>query len=163
MPDGCTITLPVPPEALARLKEAEARQRNETKNRGLPAEFVSVEGLLLLQRNNCGRCNQPLDFLVRWDFEKPPALYPVIAHKLLRKRAGGHVPSNVAIWHHGCNHQEASKEKTDTSKGDRMAVDFTRKLLAKEERKRGSIKSRGFQQRPDGATSWPKRSFGRKA
>lgn len=157
-----TIALPIPPEALKRLKEAEARQRNETKNRGLPAEFVSVEGLLLLQRNACGKCGEPLDFLVQWNVEKPPALYPVIAHKLLRKARGGHTPANVAIWHHGCNHQEAGKEKSDTSKGDRMAVNWSRKdeplIETRTSRDRSKMGS-AFWKPPGAKTNWPKRKF----
>jgi 5-methylcytosine-specific restriction endonuclease McrA len=160
--DGCVITLPVPPEALARLKEAEARQRNETKKRGLPAEFVSVEGLLLLQRNNCGKCKQPLDFVVRWNVEKPPARYPVIAHKFLRKRGGGHTPSNVAIWHWGCNHQEAATEKRDTSKGDRMAVNWSAKdeplIEARESRSPQKILSAGFRKPPGHVSALSKNS-----
>ena len=55
MADGSsTITLPIPPEALARLKAAELRQRNETRKRGLTAVPVSVEGLLLIQKFLCG-------------------------------------------------------------------------------------------------------------
>jgi len=38
MPDGSSITLPIPPEALARLRTAERRQRKETKQGGLTAE-----------------------------------------------------------------------------------------------------------------------------
>ena len=55
--------------------------------------------------------------------------------------------------------------------GDAAIVAKTRRLTggrgsqyAKRQARGGSsIKGRGFQQRPDGATSWPKRSFGRKA
>ena len=150
--------VPLSPEALKRLQKNERSQASETKRQGLPVEFVSVEALWILQRGrcacpNCGKLPMDQDAAAR----EPDAI--VIAHVYYRKRGGGHTIENVRLWRHACNAAMAATENHDGAVGDRMAVDFTRKLLAKEERKRGSIKSRGFQKRPDGATSWPKRSF----
>jgi hypothetical protein len=139
--------------ALARLKRNEAAQRAETKRRGLPAVFVSVEALWLLYAGKCccslvrgeAGCN-----FMAMDPEgvgqEPDA--PVIAHVYLRKRRGGHDPENTRLWRHQCNQAFAAVERHDTALGDRMALDFTRKLLAPEERPRSSIKSAGFRKHP---------------
>lgn len=136
MPDGLsTITLAIHPEALKRLKEAEARQRNETKARGLPAEAVSVEGKLLLQRFLCGcGCGEPLDFNAEWMPKDTPPGYPVIAHRLARGSRGGHVVGNVFIDRWACNKRDASPDTSGAASVKRHTPDFTRKLLERESR-----------------------------
>lgn len=149
------------PEALARLQKNERAQASETKRRGLPVEFVSVEALWLLQRGCCvcPSCKRtPMDPEGRG--QEPDA--PVIAHVFLRKRKGGHTIENVRLWRHACNAAMAATENRDTSLGDRMAVQ--RDLIAKpkEERRSGAIQSRGFQKPPENHKhQWPKRGFGR--
>jgi hypothetical protein len=128
MADGCVITLAVPPEALARLRTAERRQRAETKARGLPAEPVSVEGLLLLQRNLCGcKCGEPLDFAAVWTPKDTPPGFPVIAHRLARGSKGGHVVGNVFIDRFACNKRDAGPDTSGAASVKRFTPDFSRK------------------------------------
>lgn len=137
MADGCsTITFPVPPEALARLKAAEMRQRNETRKRGLTAVPVSVEGLCLLQMKDkvicCGcPCGEPLDFTTPWDDKNPPLSYPVIAHVLARGSRGEHTPRNVQIHRWACNKRDASADTSGAASVKRFTPDYQRRLLAK--------------------------------
>ena len=113
-------------EARDRLRKNEAAQRAETKRRGLPVEFVSVEALWLLQQGrcccpNCGKL--PLNPAAVG--QEPDA--PTIAHVYLRKRGGGHTIENVRLWRFACNAEMARTERHDTALGDRMAVDLTKK------------------------------------
>lgn len=156
MSEGSTITLAIPPEALERLKEAEARQRAETKRRGLPAEPVSVEGKLLLQTRKgvilCGcDCGLPLDFNAEWSPKDTPPGFPVIAHRLSRGSRGGHVVGNVFIDRHACNKRDAGPDTTGAASVKRHTPDFTKRLLERESRDpnawqkpAGKIKGRGF-------------------
>lgn len=145
-----TITLAVPPEALERLRKAEASQRSETKRRGLPAEPVSVEGKLLLQRYLCGcGCGAPLDFASEWKPKDTPPGYPVIAHRLARGSKGGHVVGNVFIDRWACNKRDASPDTSGAASVKRHTPDFTKKLLAPKDRDQAAFKSK-----------WPKRKFG---
>lgn len=158
----------VPPEALARLKRAESRQRNETKRRGLKAEPVSVDGLLLLQHNLCGcKCGDPLDFISKWDEKSPPPGYPVIAHRLARGSLGEHTPKNVSIDRWACNKRDASPDTSGAASVKRFKPDMTRKHLAKDERPRSKIPPRPLKSNPKLQSrpfpkvkgSWPKRTF----
>lgn len=162
------LTFPrAPAHIIERLQAAEVRQRYDTRTRGLNAEPVNVEGLLLLARNLCAcGCKEALDFVSEWDEKSPPPGYPVIAHVFLRKRKGEHTPENVRIWRHGCNQRMAATEKRDVARGDRMTVQRDLTPLPREERLSGKIKGRteiakrGFQ-KPDGhKTKWPKRKVG---
>jgi hypothetical protein len=129
MADGSTtIQLPISAEALARLKRAEARQRNETKKRGLTAVPVSIEGLLLIQRFRCGcPCGELLDFVTPWDEAKPPESYPVIAHVLARGSRGDHTPRNVQIHRWICNKRDASPDTSGAASVKRHTPDLSRK------------------------------------
>lgn len=128
MADGCVITLAVPPEALARLRKAEQRQRAETKARGLPAEPVSVEGLLLLARNLCGcGCKQPLDFAAVWTPKDTPPGFPVIAHRLARGSKGGHVVGNVFIDRFACNKRDAGPDTSGAASVKRFTPNWSAK------------------------------------
>lgn len=167
MADGSsTITFPVPPDALARLKAAEMRQRNETRKRGLTAVPVSVEGLCLLQMKEgkilcgCG-CNLPLDFEAKYDAKEPPAGYPVIAHRLARGSRGEHTPRNVSIDRDACNKRDASADTSGAASVKRFTPDYQRRLLAKADdqpplpnikarisKSPGSITSGGFKKHP---------------
>lgn len=136
MADGSsTITLPIPPEALARLRTAERRQRNETRKRGLTAVPVSVEGLCLLQMKDrqilcgCG-CGLPLDFEAKYDPKETPPGYPVIAHVLARGSRGEHTPRNVQIHRDACNKRDASADTSGAASVKRFTPDMQRKLLA---------------------------------
>lgn len=153
MADGSTIFLPVPPEALARLKAAEQRQRAETKKRGLTAVPVSVEGLLLIQKFLCGcGCGLPLDFEAKYDPKHTPEGYPIIAHRLARGSRGEHTPRNVSIDRDACNKRDAGPDTSGAASVKRFTPDMQRKLLSREERKangpqirsRSKIQSRGF-------------------
>lgn len=112
----------VPELELARLKKREKAQRRETLKRGLPAEAVSVDGLLLLQEGKCGHCGKPLIF----DHDHPDreAGKPVIAHVFFRAgiNSPGHTRHNVEIWHYECNQAMAAKEKSDQARGARCLV-----------------------------------------
>lgn len=134
----------VPAAELKRLKEREQAQRNETKNRGLPVKFVSIEGLLLLQQGLCAKTGKPLVFSD--DDEDRADGKPVIAHVLDRtvKRCPGHVVGNVELWRHDANQAEAAEENRARGKARRMAIDLTRERPKPEKRKRSQIKSRGF-------------------
>lgn len=142
MADGAlsTITLPIPPEALARLKAAEMRQRNETRKRGLTAMPVSVEGLCLLQMSGgkvlcgCG-CGLPLDFEAKYDPKATPEGYPVIAHRLARGSRGEHTPRNVAIDRDACNKRDASADTSGAASVKRFTPDMQRRLLATPEQR----------------------------
>lgn len=154
MPDGCTILLPVPPEALARLRTAERRQRTETKARGLPAEAVSVEGLLLLQRNLCGcKCGAPLDFEAAWSAKDTPPGYPVIAHRIARGSRGGHVVGNVFIDRHACNKRDAGPDTSGAASVKRFTPDFSRKDEPELVETRPSRSPSTWQRKPDGYVS----------
>lgn len=158
MPDGSNLTLPVPPEALARLKRAEARQRNETKARGLTAVPVSVEGLLLIQRFLCGcGCGEPLDFTSEWDEKSPPAGYPVIAHRLARGSRGEHTPRNLGIDRHACNARDAKADTSGAASVKRHTPDMQRKLLQPKDdfpsRDPGKAANGGWGERPQGYVS----------
>lgn len=142
MPDGfTTITLAIPPEALARLKTAERRQRQDTKNRGLLAVPVSVEGLLLLQTQGdkimcgCG-CNLPLDFEAKYDPKETPEGYPVIAHRLARGSKGEHTPKNVSIDRDACNKRDAGPDTSGAASVKRFTPDIQRKLLAPDDKRK---------------------------
>jgi hypothetical protein len=116
-----------PPAIITKLKAAESRQRANTIKRGLKAEFVSVEGLLLLQRGKCQcGCGEPLDLESAWDSATPPPGYPVIAHVFARGSGGGHLVGNVWLWRHACNAREAPSETRAIAKGKRMAVQINR-------------------------------------
>lgn len=165
MPDGTsTLLLPVPPEALARLKRAELRQRNETKKRNLTAIPVSVEGLLLIQRFRCGcPCGEELDFASPWDEKSPPPGYPVIAHVLARGSRGEHTPRNVQIHRWACNKRDASPDTSGAASVRRFSPDFTKKVCAPSSPKagavRGRLQSRGFagSRKFDGTVTWKER------
>lgn len=132
MADGSsTITLPIPPEALARLRTAERRQRKETLDRGLTAVPVSVEGLLLIQKFLCGcGCGLPLDFEAKYDPKDTPPGYPIIAHRLARGSRGEHTPRNVSIDRDACNKRDASADTSGAASVKRFTPDMQRKLLA---------------------------------
>ena len=163
MADGSTF-LRLSPEALARLQKNERAQASETKRRGLPVEFVSVEALWLLQRGCCvcPNCNRtPMD--PDGKGQEPDA--PVIAHVFLRKRKGGHTIENVRLWRHACNAAMAATEKRDTSKGDRMAVNWSAKdepelIETRESRSPQKILSAGFRKPPGFKHKWAKRKVG---
>lgn len=147
MADGLHSFPRLSPEALKRLQKNERAQASETKRRGLPVEFVSVEALWLLQRGCCvcPNCDRtPMD--PEGTGQEPDA--PVIAHVFLRKRKGSHSIDNVRLWRHACNAAMAATEKRDTSKGDRMAVNWSRKdeplIEARESRDPKRIMSAGF-------------------
>ncbi len=151
MADDSTF-LRLSPEALARLQKNERAQASKTKEMGLPVEFVSVEALWLLQRGCCvcPNCNRtPMD--PDGKGQEPDA--PVIAHVFLRKRKGGHTIENVRLWRHACNAAMAATEKRDTSKGDRMAVNWSAKdepelIETRESRSPQKILSAGFRRDP---------------
>lgn len=126
MADGLHSFPRLSPEALKRLQKNERAQASKTKEMGLPVEFVSVEALWLLQRGCCvcPNCNRtPMD--PEGTGQEPDA--PVIAHKFFRKRKGGHTIENVRLWRHQCNAAMAAVENSDSAKGDRMAVNWSRK------------------------------------
>ena len=141
MADGSsTITLPIPPEALARLRNAERRQRKETLDRGLTAVPVSVEGLCLLQMKEgkilcgCG-CGLPLDFEAKYDPKDTPEGYPIIAHVLARGSRGEHTPLNVQIHRDACNKRDASADTSGAASVKRFTPDMQRRLLATPEKR----------------------------
>lgn len=129
MTDTSTITLPVPPEALKRLKEAEARQRNETKRQKLPAEVVSIEGLWLLQRGLCGclECAKGEALKLNPEAVHGEPDHIVIMHLFPRGAKGGHTVANVRLGWASHNLSSAHQEWTDIAKGRRMAVNWSRK------------------------------------
>lgn len=157
-----------PAAALKRLQVAEQRQRAATKERGLEAEPVCVEGLLLLQRNLCGcKCGDPLDFETPWDEKAPPPGYPVIAHRLARGSRGGHVVGNVFVDRWACNSRDAKPDTTGAASVKRFAVDWSAKEASEEPvrsgRKLEGRSSFGVGQKlKSGQTKWPSRSFGRR-
>jgi hypothetical protein len=115
----------IPPARLALLRKAMKRQQRETADRGLPAEHIDAEALLILQgyRCKCG-CGEPLDLESKWDAENPPPGYPVVAHEFYRrgKNSPGHVLGNTWWWRFQCNAREAAKENVARGRGNRMAV-----------------------------------------
>lgn len=124
---------PKPDKArLKRLQAAEYKQRDRTREinedrvfkglEPLPIESVNVEALLQLQKYCCENCKKPLDFESKWDAKAPPALYPIIAHKLSRGRGGGHTVGNVWIWCWTCNNIEAPEETESAAKIKRLAA-----------------------------------------
>jgi hypothetical protein len=119
----------LPPEAIARLRAAEARQRAETIRRDLPAAYIDVCALWALQRGLCGcGCGEPLDPLAVWSdpARVPPGLI-VIAHRLSRGSKGGHVPGNVWLDRWACNHRDAAPDASGAAKMKRFAVDRTKR------------------------------------
>lgn len=115
----------VPSDRIDRLKKAMKRQQSETDKRGLPAEHIDAEALLILQGFTCKcGCGQALDLTSEWDAENPPPGYPVVAHEFYRrgKNSPGHVLGNVYWWRHECNAREAAKENVARGRGNRMAV-----------------------------------------
>jgi hypothetical protein len=140
-PGESIIMLPVPPEALKRLRVAERRQRNETKLRGLLAVPVSVEGLLLLQGFRCGcGCGDPLDFASAWDEKSPPPGYPVIAHRLARGSRGEHTPNNLGIDRHACNKRDAGPDTSGAASVKRFTPDHSKKFEPEPERRSATIR-----------------------
>lgn len=141
MPDG---TLPA--ACASRLRRAEARQRRETKERGLYAEPVSIDGLWLLQRGLCAcGCKQPLDPVSSWDEKAPPAAYPVIAHVHARGSRGVHSIDNVRLWRFQCNRDRAVTENTEVAKVKRFTVNLGLKPDRQERpAPKRKIQSRGF-------------------
>ena len=115
----------IPPARLALLRKAMKRQQTDTAERGLPAEHIDAEALLILQgyRCKCG-CGEPLDLESPWDAENPPPGYPVVAHEFYRRgrNSPGHVIGNVWWWKFSCNAREAAKENVARGRGNRMAV-----------------------------------------
>lgn len=164
MADGfSTVQLAIPPEALKRLKEAEARQRNETKREKLPAEFVSVEGLWLIQRALCGclECAKGKASPLNPNAVHGDPDHIVIMHIFPRGAKGGHTVANVRLGLASHNLASAHQEWADIAKGRRMAVDFSKKLLVPEERKpRGSMKSRAVSKLSKDHPGYRKPSFG---
>lgn len=133
-----------PAAIIERLQAREQSQRAETKKRGLPAEPVCVEGLLLLQRNLCGcGCGEPLDFESAWNPKNPPPGFPVVAHRLCRGSRGGHVVGNVFIDRTACNARDARDDNRGAASVKRFTPDMQRKLLGEE--------------KP--ASKWPKRKM----
>lgn len=129
MADGTsTLTLPIPPDALLRLRTAERRQRKETLDRGLTAVPVSVEGLLLIQKFLCGcGCGLPLDFEAKYDPKETPPGYPVIAHRLARGSRGEHTPRNVSIDRDACNKRDARPDTSGAASVKRFTPDHSKK------------------------------------
>lgn len=150
---------------LLSLQAAEQRQRRETVklNKKLPphkqleVEFVDV--IIILEELDgvcgCGECNLPLDFASKWDINKPPKGYPIIAHILSRKQGGGHTQKNVSIWRHSCNINPG---------GELTQIASVRKHTPDKERTRPKskwnggrkIQSAGFQKVK---TKWPSRKL----
>lgn len=156
MADGSSITLPIPPDALARLRTAERRQRKETLDRGLTAVPVSVEGLCLLQMSErkilcgCG-CGLPLDFEAKYDPKDTPPGYPVIAHRLARGSRGEHTPRNVSIDRDACNKRDAGPDTSGAASVKRFTPDMQRRLLTPAEDR--VSKSPSSWSKPDGYVS----------
>ena len=154
MADGCVITLPVPPEALARLKDAEARQRNETKRKKLPAEFVSVEGLWLIQRGLCGclECAKGEAAKLNPEAVHGEPDHIVIMHLFPRGAKGGHTVANVRLGRADHNRASAHQEWSDIALGRRMAVNWSAKdeplIETRESRSPAKWQSAGFRRDP---------------
>ena len=112
------------PAAWARLEAAEARQRAETKRRGLPAQPVSVRALWALQAGLCGcGCGNPLDPEAEW--RDPANVAPgfvVIAHRLSRGSKGGHIVGNVWLDRWACNSRDAAPDAIGAATMKRFAV-----------------------------------------
>lgn len=139
-------TFPRAPQAIIlRLQRQEVAQRRETLKKNLRAEPVSVEGLLLLQRNLCGcGCGEPLDFESPWDPKNPPPGYPCIAHRLSRGSKGEHTAKNVSVDRTACNARDAKVDTSGAASVKRFAVDWFKREVPKSERRPGKIRSRGF-------------------
>jgi hypothetical protein len=140
-------------KARARLRKNEAAQRSDTKTRGLPSEFVSVEALWLLQQGRCccPNCDR-MPMNPEGVGQEPDA--PTIAHVYLRKRGGGHTIENVRLWRFACNQTMAATENADTARGDRMAVQRELCAKPKEERRSGKIAARPNPWPPKGARAF---------
>lgn len=117
------------PEAWARLEAAEARQRAETKRRGLPIQPISVRALWALQGGLCGcGCGLPLDPEATWgDPARPNPSFIVIAHRLSRGSKGGHVVGNVWLDRWACNHRDAAVDTAGAATMKRFAPDLKKK------------------------------------
>lgn len=145
------LTIPKLREAdLKRMKRIERAAFYKTRKDGLPAEYVNVEAIWLLHGGRCccdqvrypGCGGKPIDLDA--PAGSPDAL--CLAHVEARRRrlGGGHTPENCRWWRYECNAAMAATENHDHGVGNKMAVDFARKLLAPDERReRGSsIKGR---------------------
>ena len=155
------------PEAWARLEAAEARQRAETKRRGLPAQPISVRALWLLQGGLCGcGCGDPLDPEAKWG--DPANVAPgfiVIAHRLSRGSRGGHVVGNVWLDRWACNFRDAAPDAAGAATMKRFTPDMKKKrqkALA-DPPKKAKPKSRWPTGRKlSGGSRWPSKTKGEK-
>lgn len=120
----------LPPGRDTLLKAAMSRQERETRQRGLPAEYVDAVALITLQQGKCKcGCGQPLDLESTWVPKDPPPGYPVVAHEFFRrgKNTPGHVIGNVWWYRQECNAREAAPENRARGKSNRMGIELLKK------------------------------------
>lgn len=155
------MALPIEPSpaAWARLEAAEARQRAETKRRGLPATPISVRALWLLQAGLCGcGCGLPLDpEAVFGDPGKVPPAFIVIAHRLSRGSKGGHTVGNVWLDRWACNFRDAAADTAGAATMKRFAPDMKKKAMRAYEEKPKAAKPQWPKRKLQSGSRWPKK------
>lgn len=109
-----------------------------------PLSRLQFATLILQQEGRCG-CGKKL---------QPDRI--IDEHVVALDFLGSNDLSNRSLWDRDCSKAKTARDLAAAAKGKRLRGETCAGP-------RKPIKSRGFQQRPDGATSWPKRSFGRKA
>ena len=142
------MTAPLPQSELKRLRVREREQRRQTKERGLPVEFINTEALWLLQAGVCG-CKERCGAL------NPNAMHGepdhiVIGHIYPRSLQGGHTIHNVFLQRADCNAFSAqSWEAGSRRMRTKFTPDKTRGEKRKEAKRTSSkpVKGRGFDKR----------------
>lgn len=141
----------VPDGEKERLRAREAAQRSETRSRGMKVEPVSVEALWMLQRGLCGcseRCGPLNPFAKAYADDQT-----VIGHIDGRDFTRSHTIDSVRLQLASCNRKDAGREATE--RASRAKAEAIRGLKPVKEdapvrKKKRPIKSRGFQQKPEG-------------
>jgi hypothetical protein len=145
----------VPDGEKERLRAREAAQRSETRRRGMKVEPVSVEALWMLQRGLCGcpeRCAPLNPFAKAYADDQT-----VIGHIDGRHFTECHTIDSVRLQLASCNRKDAGREATErASRAKAEAVRGLKPTRDEKPRKAAGgsrIKSRGFQEKPEGYVS----------